>query len=453
MFISANIFAQQMPTSSYFMDRMPMRNKLNPALMNDYGYLVLPGLGGVNLGLNSNVGLSDFLHPSADGASLNTFLHPSVSTEDFEKSINDYNNLDINFNLPLLSFGWFSKSGSFYSADLSCRSDVLLTVPGDLFRFVKYINPIEGTEYDLSKLGIGADAFVELALGYARPINEKLTVGAKVKFLLGVGSAQAQLDKFSLNATPNQWSLSSAGSAHLAFKGLAVEDENGKLSFGFAGTPGIAGSGVGIDIGATYKLLDDKLTLSAALIDLGFISWSSNATYNLKTSDGTVKFDGLDLDASSGNLNGDIDDQLKEFSDKALALLTDFDIEAEKGKTKMLNTTLNVGVEYDVLDYLSVGVLSSTYFGGPLVITECMGAVNFTPAKWINLGINGTLSNAGHSFGAIINFCPRTVNIYASIDHFSSLNVTPQFIPIDGGVCASLGIMFSIGRKNPSVEK
>ena len=56
------------------------------------------------------------------------------------------------------------------------------------------------------------------------------------------------------------------------------ENENGdyidEIDFG---SFGFAGYGGAIDLGVSYKLLD-KLTLSASVLDLGFIKWSKSNT-------------------------------------------------------------------------------------------------------------------------------------------------------------------------------
>ena len=44
-----------------------------------------------------------------------------------------------------------------------------------------------------------------------------------------------------------------------------------------SGKLGIAGYGFGIDLGASYKIMDN-LTVSASVLDLGFISWTKGAT-------------------------------------------------------------------------------------------------------------------------------------------------------------------------------
>ena len=58
-----------------------------------------------------------------------------------------------------------------------------------------------------------------------------------------------------------------------SFKGLELQEEEGKdyvTDFEFdSGKLGIAGYGFGIDLGASYKILDN-LTVSASILDLGF---------------------------------------------------------------------------------------------------------------------------------------------------------------------------------------
>ncbi|MEG1573568.1 MAG: hypothetical protein RR341_00625, partial [Bacteroidales bacterium] len=47
--------------SSYFLEGMPGRHKLNPAFSGSYNYIGFPGLSGIVVGGNGNVGVSNFL--------------------------------------------------------------------------------------------------------------------------------------------------------------------------------------------------------------------------------------------------------------------------------------------------------------------------------------------------------------------------------------------------------
>lgn len=82
----------------------------------------------------------------------------------------------------------------------------------------------------------------------------------------------------------DEWLIDAEGQLEGSLKGGYFEskepDENGKPGeidgFDIDG-PGIGGFGVGFDLGAVYKMDDfvEGLTLSAALLDLGFIKWNN----------------------------------------------------------------------------------------------------------------------------------------------------------------------------------
>ena len=53
--------------TSYFLESMPMRHRLNPALVSDRGYISIPAIGNINVATQSNVGLTAFLRCPTDG--------------------------------------------------------------------------------------------------------------------------------------------------------------------------------------------------------------------------------------------------------------------------------------------------------------------------------------------------------------------------------------------------
>ena len=76
--------------TSYFLESMPMRHRLNPALVSDRGYISIPAIGNINAATQSNVGLTAFLYPLPDGR-LTTFMNPIVSAETFLSRIKNRN--------------------------------------------------------------------------------------------------------------------------------------------------------------------------------------------------------------------------------------------------------------------------------------------------------------------------------------------------------------------------
>ena len=58
--------------SGYFLDGYLFKHQLNPALESDKAYFSIPVLGNINIGTRGNIGLGNFLYPTANGG-LTTF--------------------------------------------------------------------------------------------------------------------------------------------------------------------------------------------------------------------------------------------------------------------------------------------------------------------------------------------------------------------------------------------
>ena len=136
---------------------MPYRYRLNPALINDYGYFSFPVLGNVAIGVNSNMALSKFLYPR--GNELVTGLHPSIPADEFLGGLKNKNNLDLDIDMTLLSFGFFAFNG-FNTFDISLKSQTSIYLPKDLFTFLKTGQGDGGpAEYDFGNIAAGSYDF------------------------------------------------------------------------------------------------------------------------------------------------------------------------------------------------------------------------------------------------------------------------------------------------------
>ncbi|MCP9613098.1 DUF5723 family protein [Coprobacter tertius] len=427
--------------SSYFLERMPYRHRLNPALINDYGYFSFPILGNIAVGLNSNIGISTFLYPSLTKPNeLNTFLHPDVDFNKFEKKLKNMNQIEPNFEITILSFGFFAFNG-FNTFDLSVRSTNQIFLPKDFFTFLKLGQTGDATEYNISDMSIKSNTFAQLALGHAHEINDKLTIGAKLKFLVGGANIDAKIDKMNILLSDNKWYIRSYGQADVSMAGASLKVNNKGEIDGFdLDTPGIGGFGGAVDLGATYKLLDN-LTLSMALTDIGFIRWNNNLRG--VTPDKEFIFEGFEHIGAEDGPNGDnaFDDETDKFTDDLEALAKFNKADAPAARNTMLYTTMNIGAEYGILNNkISFGLLSSTRFSTPKVWTELMGTVNFRPARWFMAAVNGSVSNMGCAWGAVINLCPRGFNLFIGTDYMIT-RVNSWFIPVDR---ANFNINFGI---------
>ncbi|MDE7407853.1 MAG: hypothetical protein K2M76_05475, partial [Muribaculaceae bacterium] len=81
MLCGCTIAVTAQSTNGYFSEGYSYNYQLNPALTPGRGYVALPGIGNLNIGLNSNLGIDKFLY-NIDGRTT-TFMNPKVSASEF----------------------------------------------------------------------------------------------------------------------------------------------------------------------------------------------------------------------------------------------------------------------------------------------------------------------------------------------------------------------------------
>lgn len=132
-------------------------------------------------------------------------------------------------------------------------------------------------------------------------MNDRLYVGVRAKFLMGIARAKLNYDHFRVSLADDAWKIDAIGQLDVTGAGAAPEDinyaEDGTYKLGdfdnFKPTKP-AGYGFAVDLGATYDILDN-LQASLAVTDLGFISWSKK--YNsIGLSSKSMEFSGVIVD-------------------------------------------------------------------------------------------------------------------------------------------------------------
>lgn len=88
-----------------------------------------------------------------------------------------------------------------------------------MFTFLNEMETVEenwrNSNYDISGQQLNINAYTEIGLGLSRQINSRLTVGARVKALLGIGNMELKLNRVAMSANLpsdqqiNQWSSES----------------------------------------------------------------------------------------------------------------------------------------------------------------------------------------------------------------------------------------------------
>ena len=438
-----NLFAQTL-RSGYFIETLPTRHEMNPALTPNFGYTALPMAGALKIGVNSNLGLADILYPR--GNELVTGLHQSVSAAEFLGNLNKMNSLEADIKTSLVSIG-FHGLGGLNTLAISARSITGIYLPYDLFKFAK-VGQENGaaTEYNIDNMAVSTDNYAELSLGHSHKIGSKLTIGAKVKFLFGIASAEASIDRLHLMMSADKWAVKGRG--HLFTSSLlnVTYDNEGMIDTFETGNFGADNFGVGFDVGANFDILPN-LKVSAAVVDMGFVSWKGHRSNLIGEEFVFDGFHNLGAEKEPGMQQSAWDDELDQIQEDLKSLVR-FEEGAEESRIKTLASTLNIGVEYGVLNNkITFGLLSSTRFGMPEVWAEGMLSVNFKPVSWFSASVNGSASNTGCAFGALINFAPKGFNFFIGSDYIP-YSYSKEGIPLhNAAVNAVMGINITFNHK------
>ena len=457
--LSANA---QFLRTSYFMEGTHYRQQLNPALTPTKGYFNLPVIGAVNATVGStSLGYQDIIDIIDNGDDFYT-------KPDFMNRLKDNNKLNVNFSTEILSAGWY-KGKNFWSFNIGLRTDIGANLTKNMFTFLNEMETVEenwrNSNYDISGQQLNINAYTEIGLGLSRQINSRLTVGARVKALLGIGNMELKLNRVAMSANLpsdqqiNQWSsesywnsmtpsqaaqaaqelkdkfnnyhanLTVGAELKSSFKGLELQEEEGKdyvTDFDFdSGKLGIAGYGFGIDLGASYKILDN-LTVSASVLDLGFISWSKSSTKIASANPDPIDIKGSTyanmVDPNNPNTVMNAVNQLQNDAQGYMDRVTNGDVldydmlqlevsDAKESRKSRLASTLVLGAEYGFFNNkLAVGVLSTTRFVQPDALTELTFSANYRPKSWFNVALSySAIQSAGKSFGLGLKLGPLFV--------------------------------------------
>lgn len=433
--------------AGYFLDGYTYRHELNPAYMGD-SYFSMPVLGNTNVSLRGNMGLENILYRT-DRYGLTTFLNPDVSANEFLGDLNDNNKLNLNLNMAIFSVG-FKAFGGYNTIGLNVRVNAGVNMPYDFFDFAKRGMHSENTQYNMDDLSVRSRAYVELGLGHSRQINHNLTVGAKLKFLVGGADLDATIEDMSVNMSQDQWLVRAHAKVNTSMKGAFYTlDEDGLVDGIDVESPGVGGFGLGIDLGATYKFTEGALkglTLSAAVLDLGFINWSDNVVAYNQGEDFFFKgFHNIAIESDgSGRELEDQFDDLQDDLEKLYNVKTDGEVGS---RSTMLAATMNIGAEYALpaYDKLKFGLLSSTQFNGPFTWTEARLSANVNPTNWFGASASYAYSTFGSSFGLLVNFHPKGFNFFIGTDCMLG-EVNSQFIPMNSNANVSFGFNFILGK-------
>jgi hypothetical protein len=411
----------------YFMN-LPQNHLMNPALRPSNSlYIGLPGVSGINIGINNNlINFSDVFMKGQSSDSVYSILRKGYNIDKFLDKIKDKNSIEAETSVQLFGLGFSAGKDLYIFFDINDRFDGNFVIPGDFFRLgLKGNESFVGKTIDFSALSADMKYYREYGLGFSKNFTSKLRIGVKGKILSGI--AAASIDNRSLGINVNS-DYSHTINANLDINmsdpldvyydtnnnidSIVFDEKRFKTTKGITDfILGKTNTGLAFDIGATYTITN-KITVSAAITDLGFIRWKKDLS-NLSTKN-SFTFNGLDM---LGVVNGTktIDEVGKEMLDslKNSFVFTN----SRKPFTTYLPFGVTLGGSYNLTKNVSVGVLSYTRFIGKQVRESLTLSGNLNLGNSFSTSISYTAANRQYdNIGFGLAFRPGIFQFYILTD-------------------------------------
>ncbi|MFH2142028.1 MAG: DUF5723 family protein [Bacteroidota bacterium] len=465
-----SLIAQQ-NTTLFFMHKVPQSNFVNPSLQHEcklnFGGLLLPVAGQILPPVHQTMGTTGFSYKNLFyyEESIDSLMHPLHPDYDIDKLIKRLRKVNYIYDethINLLNVGYQFKNKYYFTFSAQEKIDVKFSIPKDLIILGLEGNgqSFLGKTANLQGLGFSATYYREFALGASMVINKKLTLGAKPKLLFGQINAWTKSNSITWNTEANDFYYMFDVDYELnicqpfyGIKDMYYDYENDSMvmeldtlmdmdkpeikKIVFSGkNPGFA-----IDLGATY-IFNDKITLYASLIDLGFIRWKDNVN-SLKVK-GQLYFDGLEVThylQDDDSLNEEVFDNWKD------SVIQIFEPEYQPDKyTSFLTPQLYIGGTYQLFEKYNFGFL----YRGALFQQRYLSSITLSGTgnikKWFSATITySIINNAFMNMGAGVIFKAGPAQFYLVSDNVLA-PIWPQSTR-DFNIRMGINLLFGCNKK------
>lgn len=449
LFVNVTAKAQNDGITMTLLPHLSYNNYYNPALPIDSK--IVFGVGVSNIGLsvyNSSIKYDNVLTPSGDMMAFNAnkFLN---SLDEHDNFINTNLSLDIvrlGFKVKRLFFdlncrfrfnGEFHYSRDFLGFFINGNGHYLATNPADL------------------SIGVDVNAFTEMSLGVQYAINDKLTIGIRPKFLIGIANLSVNDDNTRIYTDPDTYEMMADVNINIKASSAMNMDINRIGDIGsymdtinfnnmFAITEN---KGFGIDFGVSY-ILNKHIGVAAGVYDLGFITWRNpkekhNHKDNVIVNDALINDfnDLVHMDIDIEDLYADLIEDV--WSDDSVYNGIDY-------KTS-LKTRIMLQGYYELFPMARFTAIAQMYYVRDKLRPALTVAYSGSFFRFLNFTASYTASKyAGNSlgFGFGVNLGP--LNVYAITDnimilsklHTSALEMATSYKAAN----VRLGLVFTLGK-------
>lgn len=392
----------------YFMNSLPQVVEANPAIIPRYRTAIgLPGISSFG-GVYSNNGL-------AVGQSISKVDGVySFNLSSFTQNMAQENYVNVGAFADVFRVGvrvnpkWYvmaSSTAKQYSSAMIPKGMATLLVDGTASAIGTYSNTAPAAELI---------SYLQTAIGAAYQPNDRLTVGGRIKYLNGLANVTTESSS-AIVQVDNNYAITLTGQAVVKTSGIPRDGSSYKVGDNLGNN-----TGWGVDLGVTYKFMD-KLVISAAVNDLGFITWKNDTRqYSMDPTKAHYTFSGFDVNQLLNDNTGYLHQQLDSI--KAKFDMTD----APTGSyTTSLPSKYYLAGKYEIIPRLSAGAL---FFGenfGNRFSTGMTASLNKDFGNWLSTSLTYTVSSRSYNnIGLGMSFNLSPVQLYIIGDNLLMAPVT-----------------------------
>lgn len=409
-FLSLGVFTAvqaQVETTSYLMNALPQYVNSNPAFVPKYKFtLGLPVISSFQASYTNNGFNYNDLVKKENGkyvADLSTWA----------KNLPSKNYVGTSFQTDLFRLGIRINAKMYFTLSSTLKGNGRAMIPKEMASLlVNGTSPYIGQTITMSP-EIQLNSYLENAIGASIQVTDELRVGGRIKILNGLVSAKTETSAFGLSLN-DTYQITATGNLRVSSSGLYnFTDSN--FSFENEYRNYFKNTGWGVDLGATYKLMD-KITLAASLVDIGQINWKNNL-YEYSLTNASYTFDGIQIDQL-------LDGNSSYFDAQMDSLEKEFDIQEVQGNSfrTPLPGKIYMSGSFDVTKSFTVGALlyGEKYQGR--FETGWSALLNKNFGRVLSTSVSYTISNRSfNNLGAGVSFNFAPFQLYVVGDNLLRL--------------------------------
>lgn len=396
--------------SLHHLQQTSQANYLNPGFKQENRlYISLPiGLQNVSF-MNSGFTINGATESRVEDDSL------QISPTLLLTNMKDVNYLNFEMSNEIFGVG-FKVKENYFSFNVTNRFQTRFNYPKDLIELgvEGNGNNLLGERASLDGIGLNLTSYIEYGVGFNRDINDKLTVGGRLKMLSGVANINTVKTELGLTTDASTFDLTVDGASEINTSNISPFNDSTIEYNPFPSLFNFSNIGFGIDLGANYNY-NDKLSFNASLLDLGLIKWKTNVT-NYVSDNINYTFSGIDLNQaldSVNNIGSELSDTLQSVFKQE---------ENSNAYNTALRTKFYLGTKYEFTEVFSTSLLLYNEIIGQKYNFGTSISGNIQLKKWLGASINySTYGRSFNNLGFGLNLKAGPIQFYGMTDNVVAL--------------------------------